>query len=775
MSSDTPDSRAWANPGYVLDQLTKALETASKHTDKETRERAAVKAGRWRSILRGMLTGALRPGERTPIAGVPAWVTPRVVQGGFATGEFMAGGPVLPHETLLAARLGIPLDEGEDAIRGQANAWFLTEGGRAELTQLLANGRYRIEVPEEGALLAVTWLIEHDDPDGAREVLEEIGPWISRLRFYPIAPDDSFTAPADLVRLQSVGDLKAALNGMTIKPAVRVMRETLTIWNPISDRVVALLHETVSGEAPRQVVDACGKPIIEGGWPCQNYPSNWHSRAKALLAEIATLRQRHKRSSRPDKARSNLAKLCQVLRTVTESPERLTGRQVGLARAILAQIAAKRGAPGSATEQEVRAEGLAIAQRVTKADCARVVAARLSTLPEASGLAAPAVFLGSVSAAEARRHSVPEGTRLAAMFGPLVQRAWEAPIELLIERGIIGSSEMLAGVVSQLSGHAVASNAADVDLRRLMGAVYEAFRRRRTLLLLNLQSQVRFSELPWVKATAPARTGSPGTRNASRELLERIATLAITRFPETILPNRMVRELDALTRSAGLEIPLVEELAADIFTGEVTPKFLAAAKWAGDLMAGTLYERYYGLEYAIIAQLAPARSVTFDRTTAKGLVDMCIGLAGAGGATNGSVARNGRIIEQIQIATTHNLAPLISGLGLRPALQPQLGELAARCLDWIIAELSLKLPPQQHHARLIRRKNAAYAWRQMVVFLALSDRRELDIALSAAQGRIAASPHEVRIFLAPFIEGVKHCVAGGALGQGDSRRFLGWL
>jgi hypothetical protein len=197
MTSDTTGSRDWANPGYVLDQLTKALETASKHTDRETRERAAVKVGRWRSIFQGMLSGALLPGERTPIAGVPAWVTPRVVQGGFATGEFMAGGPVQPHETLLAARLGIPLDQDEDDLRGQANAWFLTEEGRAELSQLLTNGRYRIEVPEEGALLAVTWLIEHGDPDGARDVLEEIGPWISRLRFYPVAPDDSAATTAD--------------------------------------------------------------------------------------------------------------------------------------------------------------------------------------------------------------------------------------------------------------------------------------------------------------------------------------------------------------------------------------------------------------------------------------------------------------------------------------------------------------------------------------------------------------------------------------------------
>ena len=34
------------------------------------------------------------------------------------------------------------------------------------------------------------------------------------------------------------------------------------------------------------------------------------------------------------------------------------------------------------------------------------------------------------------------------------------------------------------------------------------------------------------------------------------------------------------------------------------------------------------------------------------------------------VARNGTVIEQSQVLTTHNLAPLVGGLGLADRLQP---------------------------------------------------------------------------------------------------------
>ena len=342
MSSDNAQDRWLANPGYVVAQLMKALETAASDADAETRERASAKAATWRSIIAQLLSGALTPGSRTPVKDTPAWVTLRVAQGGFATGEYLAEGLPLPHETMHAARLPIPVDA---ELRARLNAWYLTETGRAELSELLACGRYRIGVPEEGALLVVVWLIERKEPAAAAELLATISPWIDRLRFYPVAPAESDASDGVDVRLETVGELKSRLLGMRVPPAVAAMRETLMVWNPLSDRVVALLQETLNGEPPRLIVTADGRPRIEGGWPCQHYPDDWHQRARALLVEIAELRKVHSLCARPDDPKSNLGRLLHVVRVATTAPERLCGRDVGFTRRVLFSTRLKRRRP----------------------------------------------------------------------------------------------------------------------------------------------------------------------------------------------------------------------------------------------------------------------------------------------------------------------------------------------------------------------------------------------------------------------------------------------
>jgi hypothetical protein len=155
---------------------------------------------------------------------------------------------------------------------------------------------------------------------------------------------------------------------------------------------------------------------------------------------------------------------------------------------------------------------------------------------------------------------------------------------------------------------------------------------------------------------------------------------------------------------------------------------------------------------------------------------LCRSLAGVGTADNWSIARNGRIIEQIQIVTTHNLAQLVDGLSLRSSLRPIIPKLVEQCLASAIAELQRPLPvTKPNHTRLIRRKNAAYAWRQMVFFIALAEPATRESVLLAARQAIAAAEDGVRMLLQPYIEGVVASAAGKALGPGDERRFLGWL
>src|SRR5690606_5868728 len=148
-----------------------------------------------------------------------------------------------------------------------------------------------------------------------------------------------------------------------------------------------------------------------------------------------------------------------------------------------------------------------------------------------------------------------------------------------------------------------AAGITDPLLRQLDAAIYRSFRRRRSLLLLDLQSQVRIEELPWVAAMEVFRAKNLSTRELARQTLQEVTRLALASFPHALVPNKLLQELRALVVQAKLDIPLVDELAADIFMGEFSGKFVRAAKQAAQLMSGTLYQTYYGIDYGQVLQL----------------------------------------------------------------------------------------------------------------------------------------------------------------------------
>ena len=57
--------------GYPLDQLARAFTTATQHEDAETRRRAQTRLDRWAGVVRGIASGDLSVGSRTPVAGLP--------------------------------------------------------------------------------------------------------------------------------------------------------------------------------------------------------------------------------------------------------------------------------------------------------------------------------------------------------------------------------------------------------------------------------------------------------------------------------------------------------------------------------------------------------------------------------------------------------------------------------------------------------------------------------------------------------------------------------
>jgi hypothetical protein len=672
--------------------------------------------------------------------------------------------------------------------RERINLWYLSDPGQAQLRQALAYGRYRVAVPEDAALLVVAWLLDHNHYEAALDLVSELRPWMHRLRFTP-----AFTAAPPpsgaVVRVQTAGQVAAVMRDRRPRPQIAVMAETLRVWLPLFDRLVALWCDTIEGELPRladgQTGGWPGARTVTGGWPCRRWPADWAGRRYAWLADYAVAARSHHLARQDLSPKSNFARLRRALECCETDSSGLTGQDVGWIRRALANTVSRHGAPDSPSRARLRSAQAQIAGQPLHADLARILAARLDRLPADAGIASVDPIAGEVGPGESA--AVQAGQQMPPYLIRKISRALEAPAQELVERGIIGSADVLATVLPQITAQVLAAGFHDPQLRALHGHAYAAFRRRRSLLLLNLEHQVRFEELPWIAAIQPFRADGADERRAAHQTLEQVTLLALRGFPQAILPNPLVAEMTALAARADLSVPLVEEVAADIFMGTFTAKWRRAAAAASRALDATLYARYYDLPgpHAWAEPPAPreARSGTWwGKKTANDFAALCAARATAAQAqiTPASyVAVNGAILEQAQILTTHNLAVLVDALGLREQITLLAPELADRAFRWLIRRLGQQ--PDNPHARLLAVKNAAYAWRQAIYYLSPCDQPVQAEAHARLHGYLLAADDELQARFIPAVDGLAHVIAGGHFSEaglapqpGAGRRFLGW-
>ncbi|MGW2847518.1 hypothetical protein [Streptomyces sp. NPDC001108] len=743
-SSPAPD----LSSGYAGTMRARAFLTWLTHDEPGTRERAAHRVGRWQAVLDGMADGRLAIGSRTPVADLPAWVTPEVVRGGFATSAASAEGPLQPYEHEVVALAGIP------AERRALFAYCLTEPGLARLYALLDSGRYEIAVPEEAALLTVAWLVRSGDVAGALELVEVLEPWAGRLRFTP-RPSELPAPDVRALHRNTVGDAASTLSARRPNAAVETQREALAVWQPFGDELLSHWLETAGSG---RVLD-------------RSPDDAWRERGAELLRRYRQLAAAHTRCTKHRDPKENLG----ILRTALEETvagRTLTARRLGLLRHAVESMVRRRGRPGSGPHSALRARQAAQAALPSHHAFARLVLSRLSGLPRETGAPDVAPLVADVSAAEAAGTSLPEGAVVPVAVRRVVEGALSAPLGTLVERGVVPSAEVLAELVPQLVASVSAQEYQDPALRTLMAANYRAFRNRRSLLLLNLARQVRVEELPWVAAVARFRAGDEG-QEAARTALRQLGELAVQAFPGTILPNPLVRELGVLARQAEAGAPFVEELASDIFMGTFTPKFLASARIAAELLRGTLYERYYAIDYAAVRNLAVVEAgASLSRghraRTSPGFASLCVARAGGAG-DRFSVAANGTVIEQAQILTTHNLATLVGRVGIEP--EPGWEDLALRSFTTVCA-LTARVHGNPRPLSTI--KDVAYAWRQMVFHLSLCDAAGQARAIARLDAEADRFPWHVAARLAPALTGLRRAAAGRSPESGGGRRLLGW-
>lgn len=378
---------------------------------------------------------------------------------------------------------------------------------------------------------------------------------------------------------------------------------------------------------------------------------------------------------------------------------------------------------------------------------------------------------------------VPEGTTVPDSITRRLEVVREAPLPELVAHGLVGSGEILATLLPQVTGPALATRFDDPRARTLYAASYRAFRQRRSLLLLWLQHQVRFAELPWIAALEAAADRDPAS--AVRATLREVAALAITAFPATITPNKLVSELAALAAQADLAgepdrpaLPLVEEVASDIFMGTFSVKFLRAAQLAARLLGpGSLYARYYGIDFERVLAMGATTKARWGVTTSPDFDAYCVELAHLPKGGNPR-ARNGAVIEQASILTTHNVAALVAVLELEPLLRERWIDLARRALVAVLDRLERRVLPERVPTiqRMRAAKTLAFAWRQMLLFLSFAQPADVDAFVREAGELLAARSERARARFAPVLRGLELVAAGERLADGEegARRLHGW-
>lgn len=759
-----------ASSGYATGQLARAVAAAAEHTDPVARERAAHKVRRWQDVLLGMVSGQIHVGGRTPVVDTPAWVTLEVAHGGFATGRYLAEAPLHPDEIARLADLPDDVPGGSD--RERLNLWYLGDAGQAELLDTLRAGRYRVVVPEDAALAVVAVLLHRGFSEEALDLVTELRPFLHRLRFVPRfepVARPSHTA----VRLATVAEAAESLRAVRTPAQHIAMRQTLQVWNPLYDRLVALWCRTVDGELPH--LDGAG--AMRGGRPCRTWPADWANERTRWLDDVGVATRDQPLTGRHAHPRSNFARLRGALVACPDGSGSLSARDVGWIRRALANTLTRHGAPDSEQRDALRTTQAATVAAPTKSAIAELVAGRLDRYPADGGLPSLESVAVDVSERDGAGGAVPDGTRIPDPLLHKAARALEAPADELVSRGVITSGEVLARVLPQLTARLMAAGIDDPLLADLYEQTYTAFRRRRGLLLLNLEHQVRFEELPWVAALAPCRSPRPDEATAARGALWQMSMLALTAFPHALVPNPLVRELGALAARTEVNLPLVEEVAADIFMGTFTTKWRDAATVTSRVMAGSLYARYYDLP-STASWSARRRSIVvqWGKRTSVDFAALCAERAREAGEAGNHVARNGAVLEQSQILTSHNLAALVDGLDMTEQLRERAPELAGRTFGWVVRRLTQRT--DDWHAALIQVKNAAYAWRQAIFLLSFCDPSvQLSRVRKLRDDTVAAGLSDR---FGPAVDGLAHVVDGGSftaagtVPDGPGRRLLGW-
>lgn len=713
---------------YAQSQLAKTLSQPEINNNK---------VQQWEAVLHQILQGQANYGSRTPFENTPAWITLEVIKGGFATGNWLAGGEITPEEQHLLDKLQIKTSPENQRLA--LNSYYLTDDGMNVLNKCLDNENYLITVPEESVLLTVAWLIRNKAQAYARDLLDIISPWFSVLRFYPHIVEQPVIS-SSTVRVQELAmtiyDLKR------IKPNKRVLaqKEAVTIWHPFKVKMVALLSE---------IVDKSSSYIIT---------PLWRQSAKDLLAEYFQLRKQYFLCNKPIKNKGDFAKLRIAIEQLSLEKNELDLHQAQHIRVLLQRHIEKYGEPNSEKsdkKQKIKQDDVQAPLHYT---LSRVILNRLDSLDINNGFDDKEIATEAISESEAKQFSLTEDYPIPSIITYKTMRSFNTTASQLVEQKLITSSEALSNIIPQITAGLRANSLLDIPLRHLYEKNYRAFKQRRSLLLLDLQHQVQLEELPWVAIIDKFRTKQISNKTIFTEVLNEFLLLNFRYFPHTQLPNPLLQELNSLTSQVDPSIKWSEELAADIFMGMFSKKIAnILVKNTDSVLPYSLYSQYYRIDYLLLKHelltaLSSANTQGGDPyATSRVILKWCEDRTNEKFGSY-SPAINGGILEQSYILTTHNLSTIFNSIGLADKLKPFLLDMCKQCLQ--VINRYLQAPYRGYHASLITIKNAAYAWRQCVFYLSYLSQEELQQFILWAENYIDTQSQYFKTLFMPIWNGL---------------------
>jgi 3,4-dihydroxy-2-butanone 4-phosphate synthase len=313
---------------------------------------------------------------------------------------------------------------------------ILGDAGLARLGEALPGGRYRVELPEDAALLTVAWLLRNGGDVAALDLVTEIRPFMSRLRFTPRFAGAPRPRGAT-VRLRDTRSVAEDFRAMAPRPQVAAMRDTLRTWNPLFDRLVSLWCGTVEGDLPYLSDGA-----VAGGWPCRRWPADWRERRHEWLADYRSAVHSCGASGSARAVKSNFTRLRIALEHCETGSGLLTARDVGWIRRALANTLTRHGDPASPSRTELRARQMAVAERPAHAAIAQKLAERLDEYPADSGIPSVDAVTTGIGDGDTARVPVPPHLR-AKVARALEELPWIAAMASY--RATDGAAEAAAG------------------------------------------------------------------------------------------------------------------------------------------------------------------------------------------------------------------------------------------------------------------------------------------------------------------------------------------